>query len=384
MNGFGAYEPDERGRPCYRPPVPSLPRIDDVWEPLQRATQAVADFDRALSAFPAPAVVGRLFARLDAVRSSGAEGSTTTFTDLLEYETALRRAADPEDTQSVAGCAEAFDLLGGAGDMPLDDVARTIHRRLFENSRDPMVSSSAGQWKRLANSTFDPDLGGAFHYTRPGSLSAALAEWDAFTSTRDTYPALVRAALSHWMFEHIHPFTDGNGRVGRLLIPLVLRWQGTTANACAFLGESVHENKQLYIDALKAGRRNGDLAPWSRVCLALITQASQANLERLAKLGGILARWRGATSSFRSHGVIHDLVPYALTKPVFTVRDALADLGKGTFQTINAAAGKLVDLGIVHVPGKSQRDRLFAAREVLALFELNAPPPRGLSPTTFR
>lgn len=89
--GFGSFEPDERGRLCYLPAVPPFPKLDDVWGQLQRATKAVEEFDRALAAFPVPDVVGKLFARLGAVRSSGAEGATRTFTDLLEYQSSPNR-----------------------------------------------------------------------------------------------------------------------------------------------------------------------------------------------------------------------------------------------------------------------------------------------------
>src|ERR1700679_52184 len=109
MQVLGTYEVDDRGRRCYLPPVPAFPKIDDVWPALERASKAVDAFDNALSAFPVPGVIGRLFARLDAVHSSGAEGATTTFTDLMEFESSLKRATDPEDARSVAGCAAAFD-----------------------------------------------------------------------------------------------------------------------------------------------------------------------------------------------------------------------------------------------------------------------------------
>ncbi|WP_207436450.1 Fic/DOC family N-terminal domain-containing protein, partial [Sabulibacter ruber] len=80
-----------------------MPVIDEVWEVLERARHAVESLDRALMGFPVSGVVGKLFARLDAVHSSGAEGATTTFTDLLEFQTSLQRARDPEDAQAVAG-----------------------------------------------------------------------------------------------------------------------------------------------------------------------------------------------------------------------------------------------------------------------------------------
>lgn len=225
MQGFGSFQPDERGQLCYLQAVPSFPKLDDVWDQLQRATKAVEEFDRALAAFPVPDVVGKLFARLDAVHSSGAEGATTTFTDLLEYQSSLNRAKDPEDAREVAATAEAFDELSEQADaVSYIDTARLIHRRLFERASDPMVAAGAGKLKVYPNDTYDPEaVGATFSYTAPVSTAQALAEWDLFTAGADDRPELVRQALSHWWFEHIHPVPDGNGRVGRLLVPLAMK-----------------------------------------------------------------------------------------------------------------------------------------------------------------
>lgn len=345
-----------------------MPPVDDVWEALDRTRPIVEEFDRVLSAFPVPGVVGRLFARLDAVHSSGAEGATTTFTDLLEYQSALRRAKDPHDAASVAGAAEAFDTLHeGMGDPC--DAALAIHRRLFERDPDPYWAAQAGQWKVYPNATDDPESPtGLFHYTSPASLPQVLEEWRAFTMAEGG-PELVRQALSHWMFEHIHPTADGNGRVGRLLVPLVLRAKGGTRNACCFLGESVHRDKQTYIDALKRGRRTGDMGAWTRVFLSQTAQTAGLNLDRLQRLGRLYDDWRRTTKGVRADSVVHDLVPWIVTKPTFTIRDAMAGIGRGTFASVNRAVGQLTDMGIVELAGAGTRDRLFTASAVIALFE---------------
>lgn len=371
---FGSYEPDQH-RLCYRPAIPPFPKIDDIWDMLDRAIRAVEAFDRALEAFPVDGVVGKLFARLDAVHSSGAEGSTTTFTDLMEFQTALKRARDPEDARDVAAVADAFDALATSGATPTE-IILDIHRRLFQHARDPLVQSQAGRWKTYPNATYDEDAGGPFFYCAPGSLNEVLAEWEVFTATQDGKPELLRQALSHWMFEHIHPVPDGNGRVGRLLVPILMRQKGSLKNAASFLGEAVHLNKTLYVDALKGARRNGDFAPWCRVFCALVTQTANANLDKLDRLGQVHARWLSATKGIRAHSVVHDLVPWVLTKPSFTVRDALAFTGnKVSFQAMNTAIKRLEEIGIIRVAGMEANERLFAAAEVMTLFEPITPVP---------
>jgi cell filamentation protein, protein adenylyltransferase len=176
----GVYELDPQGRRCFRPAAPRFPAIEDILDVLEPATAAIREFDRALSAWDRPGLVGRLFARLDAVHSSGAEGSTTTFSELMEYQTSLHRAPDPADAAAVAACVEAIE----EEPREVDPVATTlaIYRRLFAHARDPMVAQTAGSLKLRANGTADPDApGGFFYYTQPASVAAVLHDWRAFT-----------------------------------------------------------------------------------------------------------------------------------------------------------------------------------------------------------
>lgn len=319
--------------------------------------------------------MGRLFARLDAVHSSGAEGSTTTFTDLMEYESSRRVAADPEDAAAVAACAEAFETeAAGTGD-PID-TTKAIHRRLFERSRDRMVAMTAGKLKERPNGTVDPEApGGFFYYTQPASVPQVLGEWRDFTLAGDPrVPEMVRQVLSHWMFEHIHPVADGNGRIGRLLVPVMLKRKGATQLACAFFGEAVHEEKELYVEALKSTRISADMTAWTRLMLSFLERTAGANLDRLARLTAVESQWRGIVSAFRSDSMVHKLAPFALTRPAFTIEDARRAIG-GTFASVNTAAAQLVDAGILVIADQARRDRLFLASAVLDIFDRFRPLP---------
>ena len=193
--------------------------------------------------------------------------------------------------------------------------------------------------------------------------------WNDFTMSVDPrVPEILRQALSHWMFEHIHPLADGNGRVGRLLVPLALKLKGTLKNACAFFGEAVHEDKQLYVEGLKAARISGDLTPWSRLFMTLISRTAERNIQRIAALRDLEREWRDATTSFRSDSMVHELVRLALTRPAFTIQDAVGEIG-GTFASMNTAAHQLVNAGILTLPAGTRRNRIFAAPAVLALFD---------------
>ncbi len=373
----GTYESDEDGVLCFRPAVPRLPMLEDIHDAVDDALQRLRDFDRLLGEWPRPGSIGRLFARLDAVHSSGAEGSTTTFTDLMEFETSARVAPNLDDAESVAACAAAFEAeTNSVGDLPA--VTLQLHRRLFEGARNRMISSEAGRWKSRRNATPDQEASsGYFYYTRPGSVPAAMQEWSRFTmAVQPRVPEILRQALSHWMFEHIHPVADGNGRIGRLLVPLGLKIKGTLKSACAFFGEAVHEDKQIYVEALKIARASGDLTLWSRLFLTLIARTAERNIGRINALRDLDGIWRGATSSFRSDSMVHDLVRLALTRPAFTIHDAVRDIG-ATFASVNTAADHLVKAGILTIPAETRRNRIFTAEAVLAIFDrFRAAPPR--------
>lgn len=364
----GIFELDSFGRKLFRPTVPRYPTLENVIGQLEPATAALREFDRRLSELDNTAAVGRLFARLDAVHSSGAEGSTTTFTELMEYESALHMAPDPDDAAVVLGAATGLEERLEHDD--LTGLILRIHARLFERNPNEMLAASAGKLKTVPNYVLDLDAPNSwFGFTPPSSVPAALFDWTAFTlATEDGTSELVRQILSHWMIEHIHPVADGNGRIGRLLVPIVLQTKEFTKNACAFFGEAVHEDKSLYVDALKDARISGKPASYVRQILNFLRRTADANIARLDRLAAIKANWKSRFTSVRSNSVIHRLYPYAITKPVFTVGEASKELGV-SFAAANTAAQALLNEGILSILDDASRNRLFHANAVLAVFD---------------
>jgi Fic family protein len=362
----GIDEFDEDGTVCFRPFVPLPPRLELVADLLEKASDSVRHFDRKLQEWSNPQVVGRLFARLDAVSSSGAEGSTTTFTDLLEYESSLKSAPDVGDAASVAALSDStMEAIDGG----LQRLILLLHRRLFERG-DTRRAALAGKLKDRTNRTADSAApGGLFAYTRPASVAAALVEWEDFVLAESMEtPELIRQCLGHWMFEHVHPVNDGNGRIGRLLIPIVLSHKGFTKTACAFVSEGVYGDKELYVDVLKDARVSNNMLGWTRLMLGFMDQGAKANLARLDHLLNLKREWQKAVAEVRSDSIIHQLVPFALTRPAFTIADAISHIG-GTFASVNNAAAKLAELNILTVARGSRRDRLFQATAVLNAFD---------------
>jgi Fic family protein len=365
----GRYETDQQNRRHFRPHVPQLPRLDDVADILLPATETLKEFDRQLLEFGETGISGRLFARLDAVHSSGAEGSTTTFTELMDFAVRPEAVPSPVEAEEVAACADAIDDMGA---RPVDtiDAILQLHKRLFEKAPDRFKAESAGRLKTHANATWDdtqPD--GWFRYTLPASLPNVLADWRTFTmETSPSVPELVRQACSHWMFEHIHPVQDGNGRIGRLFIPLIGKWKGMTKTACAFIGEAVHEQKDHYIDGLKAARLANDVTPFVRICLSFVQQNATSNLARIDRMKSLQTQWRADVAPSRSDSAIHKILPWIAGRPVFTVRMIASDLNI-SFAAANEAVRKLVEFEIVVPSNQDGRNRVFRVPAVLDIFD---------------
>jgi Fic/DOC family len=361
---LGVFELDSNGRRCFRPDTPVFPEIDDIIDRLEPAASALRKFDRALAAWPRPDLVFRLFAALDAVHSCGADGSSVTFSELMTYRTSLRIARDADEAAAVAACADILTTEP----TKLDPVAAAlrIHRRLAAAEH----GSSADGLKLCPNGTLDRDATGSLlYYTRPASVAAALEDWRAFTLGFDLeMPELVRQILAHWMFEHIHPFPGDNSRIGRLLLPLMLRSKGAANFPCALFGEAVHRGRNVYVDGLRATRLSGDMTAWTRLMLVFLERTAAANLARLDRLATLAQGWRRVTLSSRPGSMVHKLVPFALTRPAFTRRDALEALG-GTAAAVSTAALRLVEAGVLATTDAAAPDPLFEAPAVLDIFD---------------
>jgi hypothetical protein len=362
---LGVFELDAQGRRCFRPDAPAFPALDDIIDRLEPATAALRKFDRALAAWPRPDLVGRLFAALDAVHSCGADGSAVTFSELMAYRTSQRISRHAGEAV-VAACAD----VPAAEPTKLDPVAAAlrIHRRLTVSRH---AAAAPDGLKLRPNGALDRDAAGSIlYYTRPASVAAALEDWRTFTLgfELDT-PELVRQVLSHWMFEHIQPFPDGNGRIGRLLVPLMLRSKGAAIFPCAVFGEAVHAGRKVYADALRAARLSGDMTAWTRLMLLFLERTATANLGRLDRLAALGHAWRRIALGSRPGSMVHKLVPFALTRPAFTRRDALDALGGGTIAALSTAALRLIEAGVLTSTDPAAPDPLFEVPAVLEIFD---------------
>jgi Fic family protein len=373
-------DPAEAGRVvlCFQPRMPVPPDLEQVAGVLLEADRALAVLDQALDSLPVPGVIGRLLARFDAVHSSGAEGTTTTFTELLQDEAGKAPPA-PDDAAQVLAAADGFTAAAGARS---DLVASALAAHASIGRHDAgRFTTPPGTFRQTRASTPDPDFAnGLFSYAAPSGLTALMDDWRAFSMTADGTPELVRQVLGHWAFEHIQPFPDGNGRVGRLLLPIACALKGATRHPVAFVGEAVRQDKMLYIAGLKRARQTGDWTDWTRLMLAFVARCAQQNLARVETIGALRTSMHEAFARHRSDAAIHALADWTVVHPTFTARQAQAGLGR-SYPAVNAAIAELVQRGFA-TAGDGRRDRLFELPAIMQAFEL--PPQRPVPGGTRR
>jgi Fic family protein len=355
--------------------------IEEVYESVRIAQKELLALDLALSALPDVNAIG-LLVRLEAVESSAAEGTTSTFSELVAHEAARTNSPDvllrvqDFDVQSVKAVVDSFPETVVRDSSAISPIrrARMIHGLLFpRESTASWLGFPLGDYKRPPNATTDKDAAmGLFHYTHPDRVAGLMLKWQDQTvgrNERRPLEPIVRQALSHWLFEHIHPFADGNGRVGRLLTPIMLWRQGSTQFPCGFYGEPVRQSKSDYIDALKESRRSGNLALWVRYFCFLLSIGARENRRRIEALGGLTVQWRGQLEPFRSDSLVHALLPLIILNPVVSVKNVQKMFPNISFNTVNTTLGHFVKLGILRLMTQRSRDRFFANTAVLDLFD---------------
>ena len=371
-------------------PTPLPPRPAIEWTPALRgrfdaALVALGRLDAVTDLLPNAALLLYSFVRKEAVLSSMIEGTQSSLADLMLFEIDEQPGVPVEDAREVSRYVAALEhgLKRMRGGFPLSlRLLREVHKVLI---------GPGGRGGRLTPGEFRRSqvwIGG----TRPGNalfvpppadeIDECLRLFERFLNDMpESTPPLVKAALAHVQFETIHPFLDGNGRVGRLLIGLQLSADGLMREPMLYLSLHFKEHRQTYYELLNAVRLTGDWEAWldffAQAVLAAATQAatSATRLLELASADGqrIAALGRAASSAVAIHQVLQ-------RQPIATAASLAAATGL-TQATVNKALAHLERIGVVSELTRKQRGRVFSyARYAKILNEGMALPGRGGEP----
>lgn len=255
--GFAAFVP--------APLPPELNYDPDLVLALSRADAALSELTGLGRTLKSPHLLIRPYIRREAVLSSRIEGTRAEIADVLLDELVEPERAVEEDLREVRNNITALDHgIARLADLPLSlRLIRELHGKLLDGVRGN--TATPGEFRRSQNwiGASGSTLATATYVPPPiEHLMACLSDWEKFAHERDTLPDLIQCALLHEQFEAIHPFLDGNGRVGRLLITLFLIERGRLDQPLLYLSEYIESHRQGYYEALQRVRTHADWRGW--------------------------------------------------------------------------------------------------------------------------
>ncbi len=355
--------------PAPLPPNPDLELSGAVLQILEAANLALGRLDGVSTLLPDTDLFLYSYIRKEAIYSSQIEGTQSSLSDLLLFEMDEAPGVPISDAQEVSQYVSA--MIHGLARMeegfPLSNrLLREIHKILLSHGRGS--SKEPGNFRRSQNWIGGTRPGNAkFVPPPPMEVQRLMSELESFIHEENEFPVLIKAGLAHVQLETIHPFLDGNGRVGRLLITFLLCHAGVLKKPLLYLSLYLKKHREEYYDHLDRVRRTGDWEGWLAFYLEgvqvtadnaastaqRITELFQLDQERLQPLG------RKAGSLLR----VHD----ALTKrPVVSIKEVTEQTGL-TFPPASSAMQLLSEMGIVRELTGKGRNRLFVYDKYLEL-----------------
>ncbi len=335
---------------------------------LSAADLALGRLDGAALTLPDPDLFAGMYVRQEAVLSSQIEGTQASLADLLQLE--LWSEGGPPDVRDVVNYVDAMNHgLERLAELPLSlRLVREIHGRLMAGvrggDREPGEFRTSQNWVGAPGST--PNTA-TYIPPPPALLQEALASLERFWHEREL-PPLVRAGLAHAQFETIHPFRDGNGRVGRLLITFMLCSEGVLTRPLLYLSHYLKSHRAQYYDSLQAVRDEGRWEDWLAFFLSGVAEVAN---EATTTARAIVALREADWAQIRSEGLaatnLMRLLDLLYRQPIVSaayVRDRL----QVRYQTANELIERLVAKGILTETTGQKRNRRFAYRKYLDLF----------------
>ncbi len=344
------------------PPVPAV-SLDKMQILLEQANQALGRLDGIASLLPDLALFIYAYVRKEAVLSSQIEGTQSSLSDLLLYENEEMPGVPIEDAQEVSNYVSALyhGMKRLREGFPLSlRLIREIHEVLLARGRG--ADKEPGEFRRTQNWIGGTRPGNALFVPPPPELvMECMGQLELFLhEEKHELPLLVRAGLVHVQFETIHPFLDGNGRLGRLLITFLLCSGGALREPILYLSLFFKTHRQVYYELLMGVRTTGNWEAWLEFFLSGVKETSDQAVNAARRIVALLAAdlrkieglGRPAASALRVH-------QYAQTHPIFSIASAAEKIGT-TFPTVAGSVDRMQRLGIMREITGKQRHRLFA------------------------
>jgi Fic family protein len=336
---------------------------------IAEASQAIGELRGIGRTVPNPALLIRPLQRREAVSSSGMEGTYTTLSDLYMFEAGVDDAGKREDNREVFNYVKALEgAINELANLPISSrLFRNAHRILLtgvQRHRGAVVE--AGELKREQNW-----IGGTgrietarFIPPPPRETADAIDDLATFINREDRggIPPLIDAALAHYQFETIHPFADGNGRVGRMLITLMLIERNILPQPLLYMSPWLERHKDAYIDLMFDVSRKGAWLPWLDFFLQGITASALGTIKVVEQLQDLQRSYRERFQTARRSALIPRIIDFAFEQPVMTISE-VADRTSVSYQSAANNIAPLVVAGVAIEVGS--HPKLIVFTEVL-------------------
>ncbi|MCK4547868.1 MAG: Fic family protein [Candidatus Eisenbacteria sp.] len=358
--------------PAPLPPSPPIDMDDEMLEMISRADRALGRLDGSILTLPDPDLFVLMYVRKEAVLSSQIEGTQSSLTDLLEAEAKILSPRRPADVGEVINYVGAMNYgLERLKDLPVSmRLVREIHEKLLAGVRGK--DRQPGEFRRSQNWIGPGDCTlaeASFVPPPPAEVPQALSDLEKFVYAEDPMPPLVKIGLVHTQFETIHPFLDGNGRVGRLLITFLLCERGILSKPVLYISHYFKRYRDRYYALLQGIRDTGDWESWLKFFLTAVAEVSREASDTARRIVDLRERDRLAvTESFgRAAGNGHKVIERLYSRPLVSVTE-IAEITGVSFPAASRLTSRFVQQGILSEVTGRTRNRRFRYSDYIALF----------------
>ncbi|MFH0887774.1 MAG: Fic family protein [Planctomycetota bacterium] len=353
------------------PPEPPLQFDTELTQLLSQADQAIGRLDGVIKNIPNQDLFVLMYVKKEAVLSSQIEGTQVSLADILEKEEDILAGKTDDDVKVTLNYIKALNEgLELAKKLPISlRLIKELHRILLTGTRgearNPGEFRTSQNWIGSKNSTLAT---ARFIPPPPEEMNQALNALEKYIHQPKAYPVLIESGLVHVQFETIHPFGDGNGRIGRLLITFILSLNNIISQPVLYLSYYLKKNRSEYYDRLIAVRNEGDWEGWLKFFLKGIIETSNNAVELTDKIGILqkknLESVRSSMTRYSAKSI--ELLDKIYIHPIFSVNKA-AELCGLSYNAAKSITRKFIDLKIIVEPDKKKRNQKYYFKEYIDL-----------------
>ena len=359
--------------PASLPPQPPVTLSGELHRLLSQADVALGRLDGSIQTLPKPDLFVFMYVRKEAVLSSQIEGTQSSLQDLLAAEAQLTTPDTPKDVDEVVNYVAAMNHgLARLPELPVSvRLIREIHEKLLDGVRGSRLAP--GELRRTQNwigpggctlneATFVPPP--------PDVVPQALGDLEKFLHAQSDLPLLIKIGLAHAQFETIHPFLDGNGRVGRLLITFLLCESGVLHKPVLYLSHYFKRHRQTYYELLQATRDKGAWEDWLQFFLRGVAEVSVQATETSRRILALRETHRNLIAENLGYaaGNGHRVLERLYERPIVSV-NVVRELTGTTYPAANQLVERLVKIGVLAEITGQARNRRFRYDTYVRLFD---------------